>query len=1405
MLPQVRAVLAPLPDLMRLLAQRFIEHPDLGDDSKNPEAQVTSTEFLALWGNDEHARWAARLLTRFARWILLPVGTLPESNSYLQATLASVKYEHVLSLDDYLRLSQPVHHGRVKRNPRGPHLALLRTVYASLREMGTWPRLVPFTLQHRGTLGFIPSLVDELTPAFIRESRGGYKQPRRIILAAHALPFVEDEEGLALAVRFVRTVAELWFDAAPGPGTSFTIEQIAARMQRPVEKVLPLARMLEHQPWGSGDAGLLEDSGWRVHVAQDAIWRFKELQSWEQYVTVRDKEFSNFAMPPEDPFPSDDMTRAPTPWHASKAAVQRAVDSVLRSATASPPTRQTPRRTPRGKKAGGSAVKRGPLHLRVFLSSPGDVTDERRMAREVVDRLQKEPLLRGRVTLELVAWDDPNAPTPMEAGETPQRTVNRYSPRPSECDLTLVILWSRLGTPLPEQDARPDGTRYASGTEWEFEDAQRAKKTVFVYHRTYKPQLDIDDPDFDVKRAQYAAVKKFLGRFTAPDGSLRGGYNAYPEPEAFSALLKKNLESFLRQRLDDGGQEAPRPPPEPSWRQELTVYQREALKRYQRLDLEGLTPPEREEYLQIQLRSVFVEAGVRENAPPLDIPKEVLQRLSNEGELHPDDLPREVPLEEVRRVSEVYYEQPPIPVFDALARAVNEQVILLGDPGSGKSTLARYILLSLVDEQGDERVRKAYERFIPLLIELRSYVALRQPTGPCATLFDYIERLKTMEGYYPSTQALRSYLKEEGRVLFIFDGLDEVFQPEERDEVAREIAGLGVQYPQARVLVTSRHVGYRRKILTDAGFRHYSLQDLSPQQTREFLDAWFSRAMYDRSQEAAERTQRLAEALEASPSIRALSGNPLLLTILAIIGKNQELPRERWKLYEHAATVLIQHWDVNRLLRNQQLHVRYIDADDKKEMLRRLAYKMQASRGLAGNYIHKQDLLNEFEDYVQTRYGAVPTEATPVARAIIQQLHERNFIISPFGAGLYGFVHRGFLEYFCAASLTHKFEKTRKLDPEQLKREVYGQHWSDQSWHEVLRLIAGVIDPSFTANIIEYLCAECGDASAERTKGRPPWHLALALQCLREVKRPAEMAVPAARLLEGLCMEFDKDMASVPIFYNFMQLHVVPHLMSIGTAWPERHHLARLLKQRAPQRYSYIYDKLFGISIGALGRGDSQVHAAVLDYASSHSDPRQRVLAPFALAQGWPEGGTYSRLTRLARSDTDASVRYAALYALADHYPRHEGTAELLREMTARGPHALDRASAASGLARQFRADPETFRLLAERLREEEHKYPRTIVALALAEYFADREETRVLLTDAAVRDESPGPEDEPRDAPYHVREAALHGLVLHWPHHSETLTLLEQRAAVDPTPWLREWAAQALTRLRRTSRAPAR
>lgn len=189
------------------------------------------------------------------------------------------------------------------------------------------------------------------------------------------------------------------------------------------------------------------------------------------------------------------------------------------------------------------------IRLKIFISSPGDVPEERKAACDEILALNADPLLEGKVYLEPKAWDNPIAPVPLAGDEAPQSTVNRYLGRPADCDLGIVILWSRIGTP-PDGLRRPDGTRYASGTVWEYENAKDAKVTVFVYRRTEPPTYPLGTPGRDEAEAGYLAVKQFFEQFRTADGSLQGGYNEYAKPPLFGPMLRAHVKHFVRYRLD---------------------------------------------------------------------------------------------------------------------------------------------------------------------------------------------------------------------------------------------------------------------------------------------------------------------------------------------------------------------------------------------------------------------------------------------------------------------------------------------------------------------------------------------------------------------------------------------------------------------------------------------------------------------------------------------------------------------------------------------------------------------------------------------------------------------------------------------------------------------------------------
>nr|MDT0661260.1 HEAT repeat domain-containing protein [Micromonospora sp. DSM 115978] len=829
----------------------------------------------------------------------------------------------------------------------------------------------------------------------------------------------------------------------------------------------------------------------------------------------------------------------------------------------------------------------------------------------------------------------------------------------------------------------------------------------------------------------------------------------------------------------------------------LKQYYIRLQQQYGVLDLDALTPAQNEDYLQIRLTSVFVEQSVREDPPPVELPRELVRRMRAEGHLGTEDVPEELDADELVHLTESYQSRPLQRLFDVLGAPERRAIVLLGDPGAGKSTAARYIALALAGGHTDERLVLLAEH-LPLLIELRSYVTMAAE-GRCQSFLDYLDHRAGTDGLGVERAALVRHLSLGGRAVVIFDGLDEVFDRRRREEIASQIAGFTAMYPQVRVIVTSRIIGYSRRILTDGGFTHYTLQDLDEAQTAEFLSSWYRLAIHDRPQDAQIRRARLLDAMRHSHAIRELAGNPLLLTILAIIGKHQPLPQERWKLYDHAATVLVEQWDVNRHLREEHGSLEFLDTEDKKELLRRLAYRMQsADRGLTGNYIAREDLSEVFEQYLTERYQQEPTTARSVAHLMINQFRERNFILSRYGPHLYGFVHRTFLEFFCADAVLVKFEHDQVISLDEIT-ELFRRHWADLSWREVLRLLAGALHERHTARLIQLLTHEVNQPWPPEGFAPPPWNIALAVQCLAEVRNPhgAAVAEPAESLLRQLilllehCVSIDDRETAALI-----EEEILPSAKAIGPAWPGREvylswyrrrgvrvvwspvsaHAARLAAMlSAPsERIDDLFDEVLG-----------ELNDSPASYASVAGLAEVAQLATTAVdspAHQAAASRARTRLVKRARADRHAGVRLAAVRALGERFGTARQALDLLVERARADLYPGVRLAAVQALGERFPGEPEVRALLIERVHADRHPGVRRVAVQALGDRYGSDEELRAVLLDCLGTDHDP-----------EVTRAATHALVERFGATQKVREVLIGRAQQDADGLVRRTAVRVL------------
>lgn len=651
---------------------------------------------------------------------------------------------------------------------------------------------------------------------------------------------------------------------------------------------------------------------------------------------------------------------------------------------------------------------------------------------------------------------------------------------------------------------------------------------------------------------------------------------------------------------------------------------------------------------------MFIALNVRQVYQVLpELPKEHLRRLQESNQLDAE-FEIEKLQEETERYQRNYFEQPIRSVLDVVRdRQRKNYLVILGDPGSGKSTLLQYLALDWVEktlEQND------FNLPIPLLIELRNYMRDRN-AGSCNDFLQFYHNSPNCF-YHLNQHKLHEQLKA-GNALVMFDGLDEIFEQAKREEVITCIHRFTNEYPDVQVIVTSRITGYKQQQLRDAEFRHFRLQDLEPAQIQDFIERWYDKT-FSQAEERDKniKRERLQRVINESKAIAELAQNPLLLTMMAILNLKRELPRDRSELYKDASEVLLHNWDDGRNLKpDERLDI--IDYKDKQAMLRQVAYQMQTSeKGLAGNIIYADDLEAIFTKYLQS----IPVnDARDKARRLIKQLRDRNFLLCFWGADYYAFVHRTFLEYFCAWKFVWQFEKERSISIEYLKTEVFGKHWQDETWHEVLLLIAGMIDAKFVGEIIDYLMVQDGEEEKFI-------NLFLAAKCLLEVRNSSVIIETATKLLNQL-----KNLASQHNKDWQVRDRAVQELVY---GWKDDPDTLSIFKQHAidddlgfdRQQAVYVLVKLW--------KDHPDTLPWIKERATKDNVSSIRRGAIRQLIREWKNDlSVFELLCNIAISDPferqlilEDNPRQIALEAIIEQYPQHPQTLTLLRDKANNDP-----------------------------------------------------------------------------------------------------------------------------------------
>jgi len=179
--------------------------------------------------------------------------------------------------------------------------------------------------------------------------------------------------------------------------------------------------------------------------------------------------------------------------------------------------------------------------VRIFVSSPADLDHERALIKELITQLAAEYLPYFK--LQSVLWEE----EVLTAAQSFQAGLSR----PSECEIVLVMLWTRLGTPLADD---PYGGM--TGTEWEFVDAVAASTRVnppevLVYKKTTARLIDITD--VETTRVAIADRERldlfFRTHFFNSDGSFSRAFRQFENDRVLRELVQVQLRKLLNRRI----------------------------------------------------------------------------------------------------------------------------------------------------------------------------------------------------------------------------------------------------------------------------------------------------------------------------------------------------------------------------------------------------------------------------------------------------------------------------------------------------------------------------------------------------------------------------------------------------------------------------------------------------------------------------------------------------------------------------------------------------------------------------------------------------------------------------------------------------------------------------------------
>lgn len=360
---------------------------------------------------------------------------------------------------------------------------------------------------------------------------------------------------------------------------------------------------------------------------------------------------------------------------------------------------------------------------------------------------------------------------------------------------------------------------------------------------------------------------------------------------------------------------------------------------------------------------------------------------------------------------------------------------VLGRPGVGKTTFLQHLAIQC--NQGEFAANQ-----VPLFISLREFAEDSQQRDRFS--LSYYLNQRCHQAGMTDAASLRTLLQE-GRVLLLMDGLDEVLN-EDSTTIINEVRQFAERYHKNHFVVSCRTAAQKLYI---KGFTDVEIAPFTEAQIATFAQKWFVALTKTTAEVGEKQAAQFIQELNLSKNwqFQQLVITPLFLHLACWVFQRQgKLPLKRAEFYKQGLDLLLGKWDEARGVARDNIYRGFL-TPQKLKLLSQLA----AVTFEQGQYFFEKEVIEHYiADYLQTLSKEIiePEELQLDSEAMLKAIEAQHGLLIERVRGIFSFSYLAFQEYFTARTIV----ASHNLRAFEQALEGLVSHLTDPHWREVFLL-----------------------------------------------------------------------------------------------------------------------------------------------------------------------------------------------------------------------------------------------------------------------------------------------------------------------------------------------------------------